>query len=110
MKKEHLLMDYKYYGLPDMSFHGSRAWYPELDHYNRHIGVMLCGRYAGEESNVYIAFNLHWEEHELALPTIPSRQWRIILSTSRSPADDLCEEHFLTVEPRSIIVLVDEKK
>lgn len=109
MKKEPMLMDYKYYGLPDMSFHGSRSWYPELDHYNRHIGVMLCGRYALEENNVYIAFNLHWEEHKLALPNIAGRSWKIEINTLDSEINNMEEEHFLKIAPRSIIVLTDEK-
>lgn len=109
MEKEPLLMDYRYYGLPDMSFHGSRAWYPEMDHFNRHIGVMICGRYAGEENNIYLAFNLHWETHELALPTISGRQWKVVINTSQKEAVDFEKNHSLTVEPRSIIVLTDEK-
>ncbi len=108
-EKEPLLMDYKYYGLPDMSYHGSRAWYPELDHYNRHIGVMLCGRYAKEDANIYIGFNLHWESHRLALPIIPQRKWKIAFATDSSGQSQIVEERMVNIAPRSIIVLVDEK-
>ena len=108
-EKEPLLMDYKYYGLPDMSYHGSRAWYPELEHYNRHIGVMLCGRYAKEDANIYIGFNLHWESHRLALPIIAQRKWKIAFSTDGNDQSQIVEERMVNIAPRSIIVLVDEK-
>ena len=109
LEKEPLLMDYKYYGLPDMSYHGSRAWYPELEHYNRHIGVMLCGKYAKEDANIYIGFNLHWESHRLALPIIPQRKWKAAFSTDGSEQSQIVEERMVNIAPRSIIVLVDEK-
>ena len=102
-------MDYKYYGLPDMSYHGSRAWYPELEHFNRHVGVMLCGRYAREESNIYVGYNLHWESHELALPTIPGRKWQIAIGTDINENVEIVDEHYLKIAPRSIIVLIDIK-
>lgn len=108
-EKQPLLMDYKYYGLPDMSYHGSRAWYPELEHYNRHVGVMLCGRYAREESNIYVGYNLHWESHELALPTIPGRKWQIAMGTDLNDNVEIVDEHYLKIAPRSIIVLTDIK-
>ncbi|MGN0375332.1 MAG: alpha-amylase family glycosyl hydrolase [Butyrivibrio sp.] len=109
MSKEPMLMDYRYYGYPDMSFHGSRPWYPEMEHYNRHIGVMLCGRYAAEESNVYLAFNLHWEKHELALPNISGRIWKVEFNTENAGDNNPINNNFLTIGPRSVIVLTDEK-
>lgn len=108
-EKEPLLMDYKYYGLPDMSYHGSRAWYPELEHYNRHIGVMLCGKYAREEANIYIGYNLHWESHRLALPTIPQRRWKEVFSTDTCEGSGIIDDRTVNIAPRSIIVLIDEK-
>lgn len=109
LSSQPLLMDYKYYGLPDMSYHGSRAWYPELEHYNRHVGVMLCGKYAKEECNLYIGFNLHWESHKLALPTLPGRKWEITLSTNMNEDAFIIDEHYLNIPPRTIIVLTDVK-
>ncbi len=108
-EKEPMLMDYKYFGLPDMSYHGSRAWYPEVEHYNRHIGVMLCGKYAREESNIYIGYNLHWESHRLALPTISQRIWKVAFSTDSEEGSGIVDERTVNIAPRSIIVLVDEK-
>lgn len=61
IEKELVQSDYKYFGLPDISYHGSKAWYPEMEHYNRHLGILLCGRYAEENEDIYIGMNLHWE-------------------------------------------------
>lgn len=109
MSRELYQNDYKYYGLPDISLHGSKAWYPETDYYNRHIGIMLCGRYAGEDEDIYIAFNLHWEKHGLALPKVPGRIWKnhITTGTDETVIDE--ENRLVTVPPRCIAVLVNEK-
>ncbi len=111
MHSQSYMTDYKYYGLPDVSYHSKKAWYPDMEHYNRHIGVMLCGQYAEEEDNVYIAFNLHWEEHELALPTVPGRHWKVCFLTTDMEADstDIIRDKMLLVSPRTIVVLIDEK-
>lgn len=112
MDKEVYLMDYRYLGAPDMSYHGMYPWYPELEHYNRHVGVMLFGGYAGEEEDIYIAFNLHWEKHRLAVPLIKNKRWKQKFSTaSIDNKDSFFEEKgkvSLDVPPRSIIVLVSE--
>ena len=35
------------------------------------------------ESYLYVAYNLHWEKRELALPSLPAaREWRIVIDTS----------------------------
>ena len=59
LSQETRQMDYKSYGLPDMSYHGSKAWYADFSHFNRHFSVMYCGKYAlldkaGEEQDIYI--------------------------------------------------------
>ena len=36
-----------------------------------------------EESYLYVAYNLHWERRELALPGLPAgREWRVVIDTS----------------------------
>ena len=40
------LADYLGKGFPDMSFHGERAWFCNMENTSRIIGVMLCGAYA----------------------------------------------------------------
>ncbi len=105
MEEETFMTDYHYYGLPDISYHGSRAWYPDLVHYSRHAGVLLCGRYAEEEEDIYIGFNLHWEEHELALPTIAGKKWEFLFDTMEGWIPKLDEDKKFAIAPRSIVVL-----
>lgn len=112
MSEEPYLTDYRYYGLPDMSYHGSKAWYPELEHYNRQAGIMICGKYADEEENIYIAFNMHWEPHELALPNVAGRRWKPVITTGTEPLAEeavVNESRMIDVPPRTVIILVDEK-
>lgn len=85
MKNELNVMDSKACGYPDISYHGIEAWRPDLSHVSRIFGIMLCGLYAGEEPFFYIACNMHWESHKLALPKLPSDQvWIKISDTSIS--------------------------
>ena len=112
MADEAGLTDYKYYGLPDVSYHGVKAWYPELEHYSRQAGIMYCGQYAGDENNLYIAFNMHWEPHELALPNISGRSWQVVLTTGTEELPDasqINEARTVLVPARTIIILEDEK-
>lgn len=85
MKQEFSIMDTRACGYPDISYHGFEAWRPDLGHASRIFGTMLCGQYAGEEPFFYIACNMHWEPHKLALPKLPADQvWVKIADTTAS--------------------------
>ncbi len=73
MEKEASLLDTRSCGYPDISYHAEQAWYPGMDTHIRHIGIMLCGEYAGERADdyFYMAVNMHWEDHTFALPNLP---------------------------------------
>ena len=78
------MMDYLSCGCPDLSYHGEEAWRTSMDYQTRHIGVMLCGKYCaadGKEEDLYIAYNMHWEPHEFALPKPFQRRWELLLDT-----------------------------
>lgn len=103
LKKEARLMDYISCGYPDMSYHGTRAWYPDYTNYSRTLGIMLYDRYcevenknfylgAKDESEsdktkgkmYYIAYNMHWEDHEFDLPKLPAYySWKPIYDSSK---------------------------
>lgn len=88
------IMDYISCGYPDLSYHGQSAWRPRMDSYNRHIGVMFCGKYAkrqdGEDAFLYLALNMYWEPRELAMPKLPAgMKWQLVNCT---------EEAFLAAE------------
>lgn len=117
LSQETRQMDYKSYGLPDMSYHGSKAWYADFSHFNRHFSVMYCGKYAlldkaGEEQDIYIAYNMYWENQEFGVPSVRNKKkWHLEISTDGNKKD--CDIDRMYEAPgRSISVLVagDENK
>lgn len=114
LPKECMIMDYKSCGSPDISYHGSEAWKPSWEHYNRHIGFMLCGEYAQdcEGSFYYVAVNMHWEEHEFALPKLPKKKkWKKLMETGNKEntvSDNTGNKNDTAyiIEKRSIAVFV----
>lgn len=86
-EKELRGMDYIYCGIPDLSFHGTKAWQPNLLHYSRELGVLLCGKYAAInrrefDTTFYIIYNMHWEAHSFGLPNlIDQMKWALLLTT-----------------------------
>lgn len=113
LEQECRLMDYLRCGSPDMSYHGSEAWKPAWESYNRHIGILLNGAYGGdkEEGWWYIAVNMHWESHDFALPRLPKGQtWKRVLctdpedKTEEGQGQAVREGQALRTGPRSIAV------
>lgn len=115
-ERELRLMDDMACGYPDLSYHGQNAWRPQTDVPFRHVGVLLCGKYArvetGDDGFVYLALNMHWESHELALPRLPKGQeWKTYISTETTggPIRETSEgEEELTrrIPPRCIVVYI----
>ena len=114
-------MDYIYCGMPDISFHGTKAWQPNQGNYSRELGVLLCGKYAAIsrvkfDSTFYLIFNMHWEKHDFDLPILHDKlQWGLIeasdysLETPHLNISDvkpLENQRTLTVPPRTICILV----
>ena len=79
---------------PDFSCHGSNAWFASFDQQERSVGMMYCSQEPDGNvlrelqdstvgSYVYVAYNFHWQEKELALPYLPSgREWHVVIDTS----------------------------
>ena len=77
--EELTMLDYLSCGCPDLSYHGEEAWKLNTDRQSRIAGVMYCGRYAKKnrqenDESFYIAYNMHWEAHNFALPALPEGQ------------------------------------
>lgn len=117
--RELRLMDYIACGYPDLSYHGQNAWCPETDAQFRHIGILLYGKYArdGEirdDTFLYIAVNMHWERHRMALPRLPKGAvWELVFATesgesSRKRGEDTEKEtEFIRkIPPRSMAVYI----
>lgn len=118
------VMDYLACGYPDVSYHGEKAWTPYFEEDSRYVGIMYCGNYACVDKKecddfFYIAYNLHWEKHVLALPNLPKNQkWHVVADTSKCAGKDWLEEGFeqllqeqkgVEVSPRSIMILQGKK-
>lgn len=112
-QKELRLMDYLSCGFPDLSYHGADAWRPELYNYNRHVGLLFAGQYGGIDNKyIYLAINMHWEKHDLAMPNLPEGlSWKCVFDTTKWNADGT-EESFtegkVCLMPRSIKILESE--
>lgn len=106
MKKELKVMDSLGCGYPDISYHGTEAWCPDISYISRMIGIMLCGKYVPEnpDDSFYIAVNMHWEPHELALPKLPKgMKWTKIMSTTGESSDAaLTDENKILASGRSV--------
>lgn len=80
------LSDYRSLGAPDLSYHGSNAWILEFAPNQQAVGMMYCGKYSGKkglEEDVYLAYNFHVGESELALPKLAGRKkWHLFMDTS----------------------------
>ena len=107
-EQEARLMDYASCGYPDLSYHGRNAWKAQTESYMRHIGIMYCGKYAlrtdgTEDDFLYLAMNMHWEDHELALPKLPKEmRWETVITTDEETAGE--EEHIRHLPPRSVVL------
>lgn len=121
MKKEPALMDYNSWGLPDVSYHGVKTWCPDFDPSSRRLGILYCGLYGQKEDHtpdnyLYVAYNMHWEAHEFALPNLPrGQQWHLAADTSNEEVNGFMPEgqepclenqKQTLVRERSIVVLI----
>lgn len=113
VEKELTGMDYKRSGNPDISFHGTKAWYIDDSNYSRLLSVLLNGEYqtlsdGSKEDSFYIAFNMHWEAHTFDLPKLTrGKQWKLKWDTSKSKLEEevLEDQRRYLVKPRSVVVL-----
>ncbi len=113
------LKDYRSLGMPDMSFHSEKTWSLEYDVLRREFGVMLYGKYCklcGKkvEENIYMAFNMHWENKKLGLPTAgKNKEWKQVFCTDNT-YNAVIEDgrikvaRTIEVPHRSVLVLVSQ--
>ncbi|MGN0383668.1 MAG: hypothetical protein ACI4DS_05300 [Eubacterium sp.] len=106
MKDEMRQMDYLSKGLPDMSYHGTRAWTADFNHINRHFAIMYCGAYADEyENDIYIAYNMHWEDKKFGLPVADKKhKWYLAFTTADTEWDTGKPEFTLLTEQKTYMV------
>lgn len=125
MEEEPRVLDYKACGYPDMSFHGVKTWCPEFENFRRQLGILYCGEYGikadGETDDFfYVAYNMHWEPHEFALPRLPKdRIWHLAVNTDdgehngsypEGEEPELKEQEKVMVPSRTVMVLVGKRR
>lgn len=81
--------DYKKIGYPDLSYHGEKAWLPDMNGSARAIGMMYSESYVKkedleeEDTFIYIGYNFYMEMQTFALPKLPrGKNWYLIMNTS----------------------------
>jgi isoamylase len=103
-------------GLPDISFHGTQAGFPDFSGTSRCIAFRLCGAHASSpDDTIYVAMNMYWEALPFEVPTAgDQRIWRVAVNTSMpAPHDIACSgdapvlghQREIIVGPRSTVVL-----
>lgn len=95
-------------GYPDISYHGMEAWRPDMTYISRMVGIMLYGQYAKpkEDASFYIAYNMHWEIHELALPKLPKgMKWGRVYDTSKEAVKEVPGEENKILMPGRCVSL-----
>ena len=114
MRTPFRFQDYKGLGFPDISFHGTEAWKPDLGGYSHSLGIMFCENYARPSDRLellYVAVNTYWEKVSLGLPRLPAGyQWGRVTDTSLASAFPdfrqlLGDQRSVAVRPRSIQIL-----
>ena len=114
--------DFEFTGNPDISYHGTKAWYPDFGYYSRTLGVMLNGAYADvadardshtiKDKSFLILINTHWEAHEFSLPVITGYEWEFVFSTHPMVKSGLRvgREQKELVLPRTICLFILNKQ
>jgi glycogen operon protein len=107
-------------GVPDISWHGTRAWSADWSGTSRVLAFMLCGRHtdapAPEDNTLYVAFNMHWQWLEFELPAPPAgSSWHVFANTGAPAPEDswepgteplLADQHRIGLEGRSTLILI----
>ena len=100
-------------GMPDVSYHGEMAWRVPSEVSSRQLGVYYSSQNK-EESDCFVAYNMHWLEHEFALPALKKNwEWYRIASTKEGILKEpvlLENQRKMELEEREIVVLISKKE
>ena len=110
-KQELLSMDSIACGYPDISYHGTEAWRPDTSYISRMIGIMLYGEYShtSHSESLYIAYNMHWEAHELALPKLPKgKEWCPLFTTDDTMSTCSINENMVLIQGRTVAIYISK--
>ena len=102
-------MDKRASGLPDVSYHGEEAWREPTKIAGRLLGILYGETEEGGEV-CYAAYNMHWEEHDIALPNPgKKRKWYLAADTEKGVLGTLKllkDQRKLLLKPRTVQILI----
>ena len=109
-----LMNDYRHLGLPDMSFHGTEPWMMSIGEEQKALGVLYNGAYVDENEEVFVCYNYHYDDVNMALPLLaPGKRWRLCFNTAKYDGDfspkPIHDQQSINVPGNSISVLVGIK-
>lgn len=101
------MADYEGHGIPDLSYHDTRAWSSEVYPSMQAVGVAYGGAYGGETEDLYIGWNFSLSETMLALPkAAEGKEWKVVFGTGSMDG----ERDKLRLAAESVAVLSTEAK
>ena len=106
-------------GCPEISWHGVAAWQPDWGEHSHTLAFVLCsddGPAEKRDDHLYVAMNMHWENHLFELPRLPyGQRWRRFADTHCTTPNDICvpgqepllsDQRQVWVGARSVVILV----
>lgn len=86
--------DYVGSGYPDISWHGTGAWYADWSGTSRVLAFLLCGKHAKggtvQDDYVYVAMNMYHEALAFEAPGLPeTMRWRVAINTGAPAPEDI---------------------
>jgi isoamylase len=99
-------------GYPDISWHGTEAWNADWDEDTHILAVLLDGHHANDDM-IYVAMNMHWQDHIFQLPALPhNMRWHIFVNTGQqhitAPGAEprIRNQKQIHISARSVVILV----
>lgn len=107
-KEEPMGIDRAGCGVPEVSYHGEQAWRVPTEISSRQLGVYYSAAITGG-ADCYIVYNMHWLEHDFALPALSGRRkWYLAASTQDGVLKEetlLENQRQIKASPRTILLI-----
>lgn len=114
LKEETRQTDHASLGMPDLSYHGIRAWALDHEHFYRHIGIMFCGKYAKLDKkkqgpDIYIAYNMYWMPTKFGLPSLgKNKKWKVAFTSAKDAIKGRIDKNVVVPE-RTMTIFISQK-
>ena len=116
LRRNSFCIDRNSSGYPEMSIHGTTPWDIDLSRPAHCVGILFAEPESDfdvpQDSFIYCAVNVYWEEKEFTLPELPDGFSWEIYCYSGDPEDKLSQKKAggkVSLMPRSQMVLVGTK-